>query len=335
MTHSFQASLSSEAHKKTTAKLTIQEMISRIKSYDVSFWLRYLQAEEYAESILEKTRWIEYSTRAVMKEFHDFMNWTKIELSVYRIPIGKEVFLQQSVNLKNIIESIERWVFDFDDKLQTIKTLLSRAKNVWRMDSNTDISSESEIWESIDFEKIIQIKAMIPRERLLYKDDDNYMQVLDDVYLYYTQFWRMTEIIGDAYNDIQVLLEKRGTWEIYDFFCDWLVCFNKQNPEKFITVCGKRIDFINSSSEDRQAIILLYTLSKKPWEKLESFKTYYEEYRDLFWMQRTRITPETIRKYYVIRLNNFFEKHKIPYICQKDTTWIFLNKIAKPLLSPP
>ncbi len=316
----YNASIPLDIHKEAMRLISFRQLLLRVKAYEVTFDLRYIQAEELEKQISKVLETKHDNRRSAILNFTHFTSWRNTEIRWEHVPISKAVFIQQKNNLHRIIEQLSRWNFFIDDKLQIIESLLSR---------NHLLDDWYYIWseiENIDYEEILCSKRQIIIDRKEYEKDSEYLLLLDSLYLFYTQYWRIMETLGDFYNDIQVLKEKRDNKDDIDSFFEWLIQFSHSNPLNYIIIWGKNISFsVLEHLTDKQSIILLYTILTSPWESIDAIRTYYEVNKTKFWLRHWNVSRETLEKQYVSRLNIFLKKSWLELTCKRDFIGLYIE----------
>lgn len=287
-----------------------------------------LQAKEFSKDIVE---WIRQSyvkiNTSIEKGFKEFMKdddnkeWWKMS------SLSWSSFEYQYNNLKNLVYSAERGeIWKVEEYKEKLYAFLLRASRIWGI-SIDSISTERENEDEVDFIEIVKAKNIIIRE-IEKTTDEQYLKILEGLILYYTQFWRILEMYGDIYADLEILLDERFMRELYDRYLDNRVCFQRDNPCIYL-LNNERKDFKDiKGSQNKQAMLLLYTILKNPLESFEAIQWLYQVNKSKFNMQTWDVSLKTLKYFYFSRLNSYLNLNLKGFICRKNGKGFYIEKVC-------
>lgn len=308
MTQILGASISTDQRKKILSWYSTADILLLAKAYKINIHVRMLQASEMYQQIQgiikDMDLWNDTQLRNILRTLDRFVKKDSEWL-------GLQDFQTQYSRLANIIHWMERWDISFVEwELANIWNFLN--SSLPRFTNNTE-----GLVFGIDYERIVSRKTII-KHKLSEHNDTEVQDLLSNIYLYYTQFWRMLEMYGDFYNDLDILLSRERLGDKYDIFFDKYFIFQKKYPYKAIKIWWNKIEFNKLTVDEKKWLILLYTLLMRPWESIEAITTFCQLYRVDFWLRNTKLKRETIARDYFSRLNKFLNVHWPIYTCQKD-----------------
>lgn len=197
-------SLEKETRKKLISACDITDIIIRVKAYEINIESRMLQASNMCHAINEELwNYIgeekdKPSISNIVEDFYAFNSpWNSKKM--LRVNHFEGIFIE----IENLAESLR--FLDFvkvNFHLWIILEFLSMSygtieKNAeWKLDML-----------EVDYERIVQIKTCI-KHALKYSNlDVGLTSILNEIYQYYTQFWRILEMYGDLYNDVNIFID--------------------------------------------------------------------------------------------------------------------------------
>lgn len=178
-------------------------MINRVTAYEISIQMRMLQSEELKERIIDE--WSKYSENeqneaiVVKNTIRTFRRFTEWKWDIFNAQVFEEIF-NQVWYTRNSLEHTN--FVSTNSHLTTILDFLSKGYDT--IESNNE---EEIILPEINYELIVEKKASI--QFALCRNDlgESLKQLLRWVYEYYTQYWRILEIYGDLYNDVNLFID--------------------------------------------------------------------------------------------------------------------------------